>query len=260
MYLSHTCVFSFVFAASTLTGIPSLRTTGCRDGSFPHMALREAQNLALTGLNLVARDEGSCDGDPAEGGRRAFPLCQLPGAVHLLPLVQFFIGLHCQVLQDLAAVKRSGASADSPTSSSCVSSGGEASLEDSLCNLEGFSVASLSVLQHLVCHSGAVVHLILSDAGVDSATREGNQSLIHRQDHEDVSSAPKGLTNDQGQHPLLKMLLQLLTFSSAAAGHLQASVLSQCLKILVKLAENASFDFLPRYNTAWESCCFVGLT
>ncbi|XP_039084091.1 ATR-interacting protein isoform X1 [Hyaena hyaena] len=231
---------------STLTGIPSLRTTGCRDGSFPHMALREAQNLALTGLNLVARDEGSCDGDPAEGGRRAFPLCQLPGAVHLLPLVQFFIGLHCQVLQDLAAVKRSGASADSPTSSSCVSSGGEASLEDSLCNLEGFSVASLSVLQHLVCHSGAVVRLILSDAGVDSATREGNQSLIHRQDHEDVSSAPRGLTNDQGQHPLLKMLLQLLTFSSAAAGHLQASVLSQCLKILVKLAENASFDFLPR--------------
>ncbi|XP_029773731.1 ATR-interacting protein [Suricata suricatta] len=240
---------------STLTGIPSLRTTGSRDGPFPHLALREAQNLALTGLNLVARDKGSCEGDPAEGGRRAFPLCQLPGAVHLLPLVQFFIALHCQALQNLVAVRRSGAPADSPTSSSCMSAGGEASLEDSLCNLEGFSVASLTVLQHLVCHSGAVVHLLLSDAGVDSATREGNPSLVHRQDHEDVSSVPKGLTEDQGQHPLLKMLLQLLTFSSGATGHLQASVLSQCLKILVKLAENTSFDFLPRYNIAWEMRC-----
>ncbi|XP_046953648.1 ATR-interacting protein isoform X1 [Lynx rufus] len=237
---------------STLTGISSLRTTGSRDGSFPHLALREAQNLALTGLNLVARDEGSCDGDQAEGGRRAFPLCQLPGAVHLLPLVQFFIGLHCQALHDLAAVKRSGAPADSPTSSSYVSSGGEASLEDLLCNLEGFSVASLSVLQHLVCHSGAVVHLLLSDAGVDSAAGEGNQSLVHRQDHGDVSSVPRGLTDDQGQHPLLKMLLHLLTFSSAATGHLQTSVLSQCLKILVKLAENASFDFLPRFQCVFR--------
>ncbi|XP_025740573.1 ATR-interacting protein isoform X3 [Callorhinus ursinus] len=237
---------------STLTGISSLRTTGSCDGSFPLSALREAQNLALTGLNLVARDEGSCDGDTAEGGRRAFPLCQLPGAVHLLPLVQFFISLHCQALQDLAAAKRSGAPGDSPTSSSCVSSGGEASLEDSLCSLESFSVASLSVLQHLVCHSGAVVHLLLSDAGADSAAREGNQSLVHRQDHGDVSSAPRGLASDQGQHPLLKMLLHLLTFSSSATGHLQASVLSQCLKILVKLAENASFDFLPRFQCVFR--------
>uniref|UniRef100_A0A8C7C570 ATR interacting protein n=1 Tax=Neovison vison TaxID=452646 RepID=A0A8C7C570_NEOVI len=237
---------------STLAGISSLRTTGSRDGSFPLLALREAQNLALTGLNLIARDEGSCDGDPAEGGRRAFPLCQLSGAVHLLPLVQFFIGLHCQALQDLAGAKRSGAPGDSATRSSCVSSGGEASLEDSLCNLEGFSVASLSVLQHLVCHSGAVVHRLLSDAGVDSAAMEGNQSLVHRQDHGDVSSAPKGLASDQGQHPLLKMLLYLLTFSSSATGHLQASVLSQCLTILVKLAENASFDFLPRFQCVFR--------
>nr|XP_035935216.1 ATR-interacting protein isoform X4 [Halichoerus grypus] len=235
---------------STLAGISSLRTTGSHDGSFPLLALREAQNLALTGLNLVARDEGSCDGDPAEGGRKAFPLCQLPGAVHLLPLVQFFIGLHCQALQDLAAAKRSGAPGDSPTRSSCVSSAGEASLEDSLCSLESFSVASLSVLQHLVCHSGAVVHLLLSDAGPDSAARAGNQSVVDRQDHGDVSSAPRGLASDQGQHPLLKMLLHLLTFSST--GHLQASVLSQCLKILVKLAENASFDFLPRFQCVFQ--------
>ncbi|XP_058413562.1 ATR-interacting protein isoform X5 [Diceros bicornis minor] len=237
---------------STLTGMSSLRTTGSRDGSFPLSALREAQNLALTGLNLVARNEGSCDRDPAEGGRRAFPLCQLPGAVHLLPLVQFFISLHCQALQDLAATKRSGAPGDSPTHSSCVSSVVDASPEDSVCNLESFSVASLSILQHLVCHSGAVVCLLLSGEGADSATREGNQSVVHRRGHRDVTSAPWGLADDQGQHPLLKTLLHLLAFSSAATGHLQASVLNQCLKVLVKLAENASFDFLPRFQCVFR--------
>lgn len=251
---SHTCVFSFVFVASTLTGISSLRTTGPRDGSFPVSALREAQHMALTGLNLVARnEEGSSDRDPAEGGGRAFPLRRLPGAVHLLPLVQFFIGLHCQALQDLAAAKRSGAPADPPTHPSHGSPGVEASPEDSVCNLEGFSVAALSVLQHLVCHSGAVVCLLLSGAGTEPAAGEGDQSQVHGHSHGDATSAPEGLAKDQGQHPLLKMLLHLLASSSAATGHLQASVLSQCLKVLVKLAENASFDFLPRYPAAWES-------
>ncbi|EPQ07230.1 ATR-interacting protein, partial [Myotis brandtii] len=67
-------------------GISGLRTTGSRDGPFPLSALREAQDLALTGLNLIAREEDSCAGAPAEGGPGAFPLCPLPGATHLLPL------------------------------------------------------------------------------------------------------------------------------------------------------------------------------
>uniref|UniRef100_A0A2K6SE38 ATR interacting protein n=1 Tax=Saimiri boliviensis boliviensis TaxID=39432 RepID=A0A2K6SE38_SAIBB len=237
---------------STLAGTLGLRTTGSHDGSFSLSALREAQNLAFTGLNLVARNESSHDGDEAEGGRRAFPLCQLPGAVHFLPLVQFFIGLHCQALQDLAAAKRSGAPGDSPTHSSCVSSGVETNPEDSLCILEGFSVTALSILQHLVCHSGAVVCLLLSEVGPDSAAGEGNKSLVHRHSDGDMTSAPVEVADDQGQHPLLKMLLHLLAFSSAAAGHFQASVLSQCLKVLVKLAENTSSDFLPRFQCVFQ--------
>lgn len=233
---------------SILAVISGLRTTGSRSGAFSPSSLREAQNLAFTGLNLIARNEGSCDGDPAEGARRAFPLCQLPGAVHLLPLIQFFIGLHCQALQELAVAKRSGASGDSPTHTSCVGSGVEANPEDLICNLEGFSVASLSILQHLVCHSGAVVCLLLSEVEADASSGEGNGSLVHRQTCGDTISAPTKAAEDQGQHPLLKTLLHLLAFSSAAGGHLQASVLSQCLKVLVKLAENASSDFLPRFH------------
>ncbi|XP_011794558.1 PREDICTED: ATR-interacting protein isoform X1 [Colobus angolensis palliatus] len=237
---------------STLAGMSGLRTTGSQDGSFSLSALREAQNLAFTGLNLVARNECSHDGDPAEGGRRAFPLCQLPGAVHFLPLVQFFIGLHCQALQDLAAAKRSGAPGDLPTHSSRVSSGVETNPEDSVCILEGFSVTALSILQYLVCHSGAVVSLLLSQVGADSAAGEGNGSLVHRFGDGDMTSAPREVADDQGQHPLLKMLLHLLAFSSAAIGHLQASVLTQCLKVLVKLAENTSSDFLPRFQCVFQ--------
>ncbi|XP_036984289.2 ATR-interacting protein isoform X2 [Artibeus jamaicensis] len=233
---------------STLTGISSLRSTGSRDGSFPLSDLREAQNLALTGLNMIARDEGSCDGDPAEGGRTAFPLCQFPGAVHLLPLVQFFIGLHCQALQDSSVAKRSGISGDSPAQSSRVSSRVEASAEDSLCHLENLCVASLSVLQHLVCHSGAVVSLLLSGVEADSAAGEGNPSLASLGAG---TSTPGELADHQDQHPLLKMLLHLLTLSSAAPGHLQANVLSQCLQVLVKSAENSPFDLLPRFQSVF---------
>lgn len=225
-----------------MPGTSGLRTISSPDGPFSPSALREAQNLAFTGLNLVARSESSHDGDGA--GRRVFPLCQLPGAVHLLPLVQFFIGLHCQALQDLAPAKKSGAPGDSPTHTSCVNSGVEASPEDSIYSLESFSVASLSILQHLVCHSGAVVCLLLSGMGTDAAAREGN--LI--QTCADTISASREDAHDQNQHPLLKMLLQLTAVSSTTSGHFQASVLSQCLKVLVKLAENASSDFLPRYK------------
>ncbi|XP_036050113.1 ATR-interacting protein isoform X2 [Onychomys torridus] len=231
--------------SSTLTGISGLRTISSRDGSFSLSALREAQNLAFTGLNLIARSESSHDGDLGKGSRRVFPLCQLPGAVHLLPLVQFFIGLHCQALQDLAPAKKSGVPGDSPTHTSCVSSGVETSPEDLIYHLESFSVASLSILQHLVCHSGTVVCLLLSGVGTDAAAaREGN--LV--QTCADTISASREDAHDQNQHPLLKMLLQLVAFSSTASGHFQASVLSQCLKVLVKLAENASSDFLPRFS------------
>ncbi|KAF6098646.1 ATR interacting protein [Phyllostomus discolor] len=238
---------------SILPGISSLRTTGSRDGPLPLSALREAQNLALTGLNMIARDEGSCDRDPAEGGRRAFPLCRFPGAVHLLPLLQLFIGVHCQALQDssLSVAKRSGAPGDSPARASRVSPRAEASAEDTLSQLEPLCVASLSVLQHLVCHSGAVVGLLLSGAGAGSAAAsEGDPSLACPGAG---ASDPGGLADHQGQHPLLKMLVRLLTLSSAAPGHLQANVLSQCLQVLVKSAENSPLDLLPRLQSVFPA-------
>ncbi|XP_048190721.1 ATR-interacting protein isoform X2 [Perognathus longimembris pacificus] len=228
--------------SSTLARISGLRTPGVPTGSFSPSVLREAQNLAFAGLNLIARNEDSPEDNLAEQGQRAFPLCQLPGAIYLLPLVHFFLALHCQALQDVAAARRSGVPGGSPTHAACArsSGGGEASLEDSVCNVEGLCVASLSILHHLVGHSRAVVCLLLSGMG------EGNGSWVHRLSCADMDSGPRGPADPPGQHPLLKILLHLLAFSSMPAGSLQASVLSKCLKVLVKLAENASSDYLPR--------------
>ncbi|XP_012885658.1 PREDICTED: ATR-interacting protein-like [Dipodomys ordii] len=226
---------------NTLARISGLRTPGGPSGSFSPSILREAQSLAFAGLNLIARNEDSPDDSSAEESQRAFPLCQLPGAIYLLPLVHFFLTLHCQALQDVAAARRSGVPGDSPTRVPCArSSGGEASPEDLMGSVEGLCVVSLSILHHLVCHSRAVVCLLLSGMG------EGNGSWVHRLSCADMTSAPRGSADHSGQHPLLKILLHLVTFSSTPAGSLQVSVLSKCLKVLVKLAENASSDCLPR--------------
>ncbi|XP_020854892.1 ATR-interacting protein [Phascolarctos cinereus] len=256
---------------SASSGTSSIQTTYSREGSFSASSLREAQSLAITGLNLIARDEGPSDEGLTEGNRRpsqVTQLCQLPGAVHLLPLVRYYTDLYCQTLQALATVKRNS-SGDSSACSSRVSTSVEANTEDSLSALEGFTVVALGILQHLVCYSGAVVQTLLSVGGRRDAT-DGedpalgeNKNPVCRRSHgkpsenpmveEQPAENPEETVNSQNQHPLLKMLLHLLSFSSASTGHLQVRVLNQCLKVLVKLAENCAFDLLPRFQCVLSS-------
>ncbi|XP_044540087.1 ATR-interacting protein [Gracilinanus agilis] len=256
---------------STSSGMSNIGTTCSREGSFSASSLKEAQSLATTGLNLIARDDGSFDESLTEGNKRASQvtqLCQLPGAVHLLPLVRYHIDLYCQTLQAVATVKRSS-SGDSSACSSRVSTSVESNTEDSLLTLEGFTMVALSILQHLVCYSGAVVQTLLSEGGRRDAT-DGedpvlgeNKKTMCRRSHEKISEnpmveeqlaeAPEETSDSQDQHPLLKMLLYLLSFSSTSTGHLQVRVLNQCLKVLVKLAENCAFDFLPRFQCVLNS-------
>ncbi|XP_036594928.1 ATR-interacting protein isoform X2 [Trichosurus vulpecula] len=256
---------------SASSGMSSVQTTCSREGSFSASLLREAQSLAITGLNLIARDEGSSDEDLTEGNRRTShvtQLCQFPGAVHLLPLVSYYIDLYCQTLQAVATVKRNS-SGDSSACSSRGSTSIESNTEDSLSALEGFTVVALSILQHLVCYSGAVVQTLLSvggrrDAtdGEDPALGENKNPVCRRSPEktsenpmveEQPADAPEETMNSQNQHPLLKMLLHLLSFSSASTGHLQVRILNQCLKVLVKLAENCAFDLLPRFQCVLSS-------
>ncbi|XP_043833123.1 ATR-interacting protein isoform X2 [Dromiciops gliroides] len=253
------------------SGMSNIWATCSREGPFSASSLREAQSLAITGLNLIARDDGSSDEGLTEGNRKPSPvthLCQLPGAVHLLPLVRYYIDLYCQTLQAVATVKRNS-SGDTSACSSRVSSNIESSTEDSLSALEGFTVVALSILQHLVCYSGAVVQTLLSigerrDAtdGEDPALG-GSEKPVCRRSHgktsenpmveEQLTDAPEETVNSQDQHPLLKMLFHLMSFSSAPTGHLQVRILNQCLKVLVKLAENCAFDLLPRFQCVLSS-------
>ncbi|XP_074053732.1 ATR-interacting protein isoform X1 [Macrotis lagotis] len=251
--------------ANASSGVSSIQTTYSREGSS---SLKEVQSLAITGLNLIARDEGSSDEDLTNGKRRpscVTQLCQLPGAVHLLPLVRHYTELYCQTLQAVASVKRNS-SGDSSACSSRGSTSVEPSTEDSLLALEGFTMVALSILQHLVCYSGAVVKTLLSirvrkDAtdGKDPALG-GNESIVcwrrpgktseNLMVEEQLAKALEETGNSQDHHPLWKMLLHLL---SAPTGHLQVRVLNQCLKVLVKLAENCAFDLLPRFQCVLSS-------
>lgn len=59
-----------------------------------------------------------------------------------------------------------------------------------------------------------------------------------------LPAAPQDSPNtDQAQHSLFKKLLQILAFS-AARGSQTDNILSQSLKVLVKLAENSTMDLL----------------
>uniref|UniRef100_A0A8C0C3V8 ATR interacting protein n=1 Tax=Buteo japonicus TaxID=224669 RepID=A0A8C0C3V8_9AVES len=81
------------------TQLPSSRTT--QEETAPLVSLREAQELAITGLNLIAMDEGLSEGSPTESRTEFSHLtrCKIRGAVHLLPLVEHHIGAYCQAVQ-----------------------------------------------------------------------------------------------------------------------------------------------------------------
>ncbi|XP_038265283.1 ATR-interacting protein isoform X2 [Dermochelys coriacea] len=235
------------------TGISSIRTTYSQDGTPPSLAaLREAQKLAITGLNLIAMDEGSSKGDLAESERGLFLLkrFKIPGAVHLLPLVEYHISAYCQALQ-LSAKSRNSPENQS-VSSSRTNSSIISNTEDFRSTLQENTVASLSVLYYLVYYSWDVVYILLSSEVKRVSEMEKNMVCNNQSDDKKENSRPQGRTvelqdaanNDQSQHSLFKKLLQLLALSSTATGSQTDSIMNQSLKVLVKLAENSTVELL----------------
>uniref|UniRef100_A0A8C0ILY6 ATR interacting protein n=1 Tax=Chelonoidis abingdonii TaxID=106734 RepID=A0A8C0ILY6_CHEAB len=236
-------------------GISSIRTIYSRDGTPSSLAaLREAQKLAITGLNLIVMDEGSSKGDLAESERGLFLLkrFKIPGAVHLLPLVEYHISAYCQALQ-LSAKSRNSPENQS-VSSSRTNSSIISSTEDFRSTLEETTITSLGVLYYLVYYSWDVVYTLLSSEVKSVSEMEKNMVCNHQSDDKKENSRPQGQTvepqdaanNDQSQHSLLKKLLQLLALSSTATGSQTDSIMNQSLKVLVKLAENSTVELLIR--------------
>ncbi|XP_067424257.1 ATR-interacting protein isoform X2 [Emydura macquarii macquarii] len=247
------------------TGISSIRTTYSQDGTPSLAALREAQKLAVTGLNLIAMDEGSSKEDVAESERGLFLLkrFKIPGAVHLLPLVEYHISAYCQALQ-LSAKSRNSPSENQSVSSSRTNSSIISTTEDFRSTLRETTITSLGVLYYLVYHSLDVVYTLLSSEVKRGFTvgdpqvseMEKNIMCNNQSDDKKENSRPQDLTvepqdaanNDQCQHSLFKKLLQLFALSSTAMGSQTDSITNQSLKVLVKLAENSTVELLLSFG------------
>ncbi|NWW62966.1 ATRIP protein, partial [Ifrita kowaldi] len=244
------------------TQLPSSRTA--QEGIAPLVSLLEAQKLAITGLNLIALDEGLSEGGPAEGQGGLLPLTQsrIRGAVHLLPLVEHHVGAFCQAEQ-LRDTPGNGACGTHPAAASRASTNTASSKEDFRLSLEEMTLVSLGILYYLVFYSWDVVHTLLS-AEVEKSSAAGdeqvskmdkNVSCDNQCDNKEENRTQGGLpaapqdppNNDRAQHSLFKKLLQILSLS-AARGSQTDNILSQSLKVLVKLAENSTMDLLINFQ------------
>ncbi|NXS55416.1 ATRIP protein, partial [Brachypteracias leptosomus] len=237
---------------------PSSRTT--QEEISPLVSLQEAQKLAITGLNLIAMDEGLSEGSSAESQRELLHLtrCKIPGAVHLLPLVEHHIGAYCQEVQ-LTEKSVNGACGNHSAVSSRTNTNRVSSKEDFRSSLEETTVISLGILYYLVFYSWDVVHTLLS-AEVEKSSAAGHEQVSKMDknvlcDNKEDTRTQGGLpvapqdapSNDRAQHSLFKKLLQVLAFS-AAGGTQTDSILNQSLKVLVKLAENSTMDLLINFQ------------
>ncbi|XP_048813547.1 ATR-interacting protein isoform X1 [Lagopus muta] len=225
----------------------------------PLVSLQEAQKLAVTGLNLIAMDEGPCEGSPAGSGSEVLCLkrCKIPGAVHLLPLVEHHIGAYCRAVQ----------SADKSVNASCgnhavvssrTNTSKVASKEDFRLSLEEATVLSLGILYYLAFYSWDVVHVLLANE-VEESSAVGEEQLSKTDrnvlcDNKDdrtqggLPDAPQDAdSNIQAQHSLFRKLLQVLAVS-ATAGSQMDCILQHSLKVLVKLAENSTMDLLINFQ------------
>ncbi|NXN99208.1 ATRIP protein, partial [Rhinopomastus cyanomelas] len=249
------------------TQLPSDRTPP--EETAPLVSLQEAQKLAVTGLNLIAVDEGFPEGSTAESRRELSHLarCKIRGAVHLLPLVEHHVGTYCQAVQlasEPPAASCGNHSGVSPTANTNTAS----RKEELRLPLEETTVVSLGVLYYLAFYSWDVVHTLLFTgadkncaAGNEEVSKTGRNTVGDNQcDNKEDTGTGGGLpaapqdapSNDQAQHPLFKKLLQVLAFS-AARGSRTDAILTQSLKVLVKLAENSTADLLIKFQPLLSS-------
>ncbi|XP_034294614.1 ATR-interacting protein [Pantherophis guttatus] len=225
-------------------------------------SLRTTQKLALTGLNLIAVDGGSLEG---QQNRRHVPhlkCVKIPGAVHLLPLLELHIGAYNQAL---LSVTKTG-SISSGNQSACTSgtsSGAASSVEDTLSTLEEYALVSLGILYYLVFYSWEVINTLLShdkkadcNPGAIDVSEKNETVACSKQDTANLQETIPELevaSLDKSQHPLFKKLLQLLSLCVTSAGCQKCHIANQCLKVLVKLAEKSTVDLLISFQCLFDS-------
>ncbi|MEE6502766.1 hypothetical protein FKM82_004630 [Ascaphus truei] len=175
-------------------------------------------------------------------------LGRLPGAVHLLPLVEHHITAYCQALRTF---EKSGAGLSENQSLSSSSTGRSvaSSTEDSLSSIVDPALASLGILHHLVFYSLDTVSVLLqsaTSAGPPAAptSEAGQESRTLR--------PPETVVEEPSPHSLFKKLVQPLCSLSVTCH--RDVVRNETLRVLVKLAENSPYELLTRSVTGVCVC------
>ncbi|XP_061474028.1 ATR-interacting protein [Rhineura floridana] len=246
-------------ASSSSFNTGSTRSINTRTASSQEeeTSLGIAQKLALTGLNLIAVDEGSLEESSEESEIGISPLkrYKIPGAIHLLPLLEHHISAYHQAL--LLMMKTGSISSGNQSVCSSRTSSAASSVDDFLSTLEEFALLSLGILYYLVFHSWDVIYTLLSlnmksDCGLgDSEILEEDKAVCSKQQRailQELTPAVDTANVDRSQHSLFTKLLQVLALCAMAAGYQRHSIMNQCLRILVKLAEKSTVDLLISFQ------------
>ncbi|XP_033879516.3 ATR-interacting protein [Acipenser ruthenus] len=228
-----------------------------------HKGFSQAQSLAISGLNMLALDQYLPDS--GEESLQPGTLRSHSSAVHLLPIVEYHIGMYCWGLQAKEISGKSPLRSCQPSPSSSEGSLGS-SAEESLSSLQEFAVTALTVLYHLVSQSKEVVHALLShqpkeevqesDAGVGKLTAacpsddKPGPARLHETSNEPVETVDL-------LHPLLKKLLQLADPAFTNTPRHRDTVLIHSWKTLNMLAESAPEEQLLRFQVFLSSQALV---
>uniref|UniRef100_UPI00398EA906 ATR-interacting protein isoform X2 n=1 Tax=Pristiophorus japonicus TaxID=55135 RepID=UPI00398EA906 len=232
--------------------------------------LNELQQLAMCGINMLIFDQESSEKylDTTDVSLRLRGQNDLPGAVHLLPLIEYYLGIYCQALQTEKAGRSSSGSRKC-----CSSSSGEftaSNVDDFFSNLEDFALAALGVLYHLVSHSQRVGNSLLvhtsrqsTEGSLVSTAQIHNTSATPTRHENEEEAGPSKLQEEHvklqelvglGQPPhLFIKLLQLSDPVVLSVSHRRENLQNQSLRILGKVAESTTAELLHRFDQLLSS-------
>ncbi|XP_067854718.1 ATR-interacting protein isoform X2 [Heptranchias perlo] len=234
-------------------------------------SLNELQHLAMCGINMLIFDQESSEKnlDTTEGFLGSRSQNDLSGAVHLLPLIEYYLGTYCQALQ----TEKAGRS-PSGSRNCCSSRSGEytaSNVDDCFSNLEDFALTALGVLYHLVSHSQSIRNSLLVHTSTQSTeggtvstaqipdksatpTRHGNEEEAGPSKLQEEHVKPQELVgSEQPQHHLFNKLLQLCDPVVMSVSHRRENLQNQSLRVLGKLAESATAELLQRFHQLLSS-------
>ncbi|XP_077308667.1 ATR-interacting protein isoform X2 [Lithobates pipiens] len=215
------------------------------------LALKDAQKLAITGLNSIALGDDLTEQKMVTKTQRRMQnlnkMSRIPGAVLILPLVEFHIAAYCLALQPLEKCGVSSSDNQSLSSSSTdrtiISS-----VEEAISCLSEPALASLGILYYLVFYSLDVVETLL----LTNEEKRAQISFNPEAELELCSLRNERLNSDQQNwHPLFKNIMFLL--SSSILTSKRDMVREQALRVLVKLAENSPEEMLSRFEDLFTS-------